>query len=120
MKETEDCEKGCYLLITYFHKKSSYTDNQGIILGYEFTLLSRIWNKKNIHPQIISIPYKEYIFGEFDLFEVKYHYYSIFISNEADKIEFEIKGNNFKVFMDVNEERKKPDVYIILIILLEI
>ena len=107
-RNTSNCEEGCNLLITYINEKN---DNQDIVVGYEFTLLSRIWNKKNIHPPIINIPYNEYIFGEFDLFEVKYHYYSIFITNETDKIDFEIKGNNFKVFMDVNEERKKPDVF---------
>lgn len=108
LSQTNDCDEGCNLLITYKHEINNSTDDQDIIVGYEFTLLPRIWSRQNIQPQLVNIPYNEYIFGQFDLTPVKCHYYSIFVSNETDIIGFEAKGKYFKVFME--EGQKKVDI----------
>ena len=108
LSQTSECDKGCYLLITYKHEINNSTDNQDIVVGYEFTLLPRIWSRQNIQPQLVNIPYNEYIFGQFDLTPVKCHYYSIFVSSETDIIGFEAKGKYFKVFME--EGQKKVDI----------
>jgi len=37
--DTEICDEGCYILISYYHEKFSTKNN--VIVGFEFTLLSR-------------------------------------------------------------------------------
>ena len=60
--QTEKCEKGCFLLITYYSNISKSLE----IKGTEFSILGRIWDKEELISQIINIPLNEYIFGDFD------------------------------------------------------
>ena len=61
--QTKDCEKGCYLLVTYDHQNISHYP----IVGFEFTLLARIWDEEDYtNTPIINIPFNEYIFGSFE------------------------------------------------------
>ena len=93
--ETNKCEDGCLLLIIYNYDKIYAQKN----LGFEFTLLTRIWNKNDwSDTNIVNIPNNEYIFGYFDKNIINHHYYSIFVPNETDKIYIEIKGKNFQFF----------------------
>jgi len=59
--QTEKCEKGCFLLITYYSNISKSLE----IKGTEFSILGRIWDKEELISQIINIPLNEYIFGDF-------------------------------------------------------
>ena len=89
-KETEICENGCYLLITYFSNiKLKNID------GAEYTLLTRIWDEDEFKTQIINIPLNEYIFGAIEplFYSINAHYYSIFIPEDSDII-FEFQGRN--------------------------
>ena len=87
--QTSFCEKGCYLLITYYSPKFNITTIKGI----EFTLLSKIWDKEEFVPQIVNIPLNEYIFGSFEYSSIIVHYYSIYIP-ENNTITIEIQGTN--------------------------
>ena len=87
---TEKCEKGCSLLITYYSNTSESLE----INGTEFSLLSRIWDKEELIPQIIDIPLNEYIFGSYDQTTINIHYYFIFIPYETDDIYIEMHGMN--------------------------
>ena len=87
---TEKCERGCFLLITYYSNISKSLK----INGTEYSLLSRIWEEEDFKSQIINIPLDEYIFGYFDKVSVNIHYYSIFIPYETDNIYIEIHGQN--------------------------
>ena len=102
-KDTFNCSKGCYILLTYI------SGNFGINylnIGYEFTLLSRSWSHSNYLPQIVDIPYNEYILGSFEKTSINtYHYYSIYIPNDAEKIIIQIEGNYIDCFY--GEGRKK-------------
>jgi len=58
----QNCDFGCYLLITYYSNISESLN----INGTEFSILSRIWDKEELKSQIINIPLNEYTFGIFD------------------------------------------------------
>ena len=88
--DTEKCETGCFLLISYYSRISQFLE----INGTEFSILSRIWNKEELKSQLINIPLNEYIFGYLDKTTVNIHYYSVFIPNETDTIYIEIHGMN--------------------------
>ena len=89
--ETEDCENGCYLLITYYSPKI----NMKYLDGIEYTLLARIWDEDEFKSQIVNIPLNEYVFGAIEpsFSSNNVHYYSVFIPEDNDII-FEFKGRN--------------------------
>ena len=60
---------GCYLLITYSH--DIYDLNPRV--GFEYTLLARIWDEEKIDSKIINIPFNEYIFGVFEEDSINYN-----------------------------------------------
>lgn len=99
---TSICQEGCYMFITYLHESIRYTEP---IVGYEYTLLVRVWDELDYSPPILNIPFNEYIFGSFDLELIDHHYYSIFIPKEAEKIIIQIEGNFIDGFF--GEGRKK-------------
>ena len=107
--KTKDCQEGCYLLITYHHE-IDYENNDKLIIGYEFTLLERVWNYEDWYlAPIINIPNNEYIFGYFEENFLNHHYYSIFVSDETDKIIVQIKSNYIQGFY--GEGKKRLNTY---------
>jgi hypothetical protein len=95
--QTENCEKGCYLLITFDHQENI---SHIPIVGFEFTLLARIWDVENyINTPIINIPFNEYIFGSFEQESINHHYYSLFVPDGTDKIIIQMEGNYFDGFI---------------------
>ena len=93
---TSDCKNinnKCYLLITYFGP-FDLSD----IIGTEYTLLTRIWDKYEFIPQIISIPLNEYVFGNFDEKSVNHHYYTVFIPEDSENIAIEIHGKGINTY----------------------
>ena len=94
--ETEICENGCYLLITYYSPEINLANIDGI----EYTLLARIWDEDEFKSQIINIPLNEYIFGAIEpsFYSINAHYYSIFIP-EDNNIIFEFQGKNIDALL---------------------
>ena len=106
-KNTEKCEKGCYLLISYEHNTFDTINNT--IIGFEFTLLTRIWDKNDwSKTNIINIPNNEYIFGYFEKNSINQHYYSILVLDESELI-IEIRGKKYKFFY--GEGKRKLNTY---------
>ena len=103
--QTYQCEEGCYLLITYY-SMISQTYNS---VGFEFTLFVKIWDDLDISPQIINIPFNEYIFGYFEEDSINHHYYSIFIPDNISQIIIQIEGNYIEGFM--GEDKRKLNTY---------
>ena len=104
---TQECDGGCYLLISYYHDTLGTINN--IIIGFEFTLLTRIWDKVDwSKTSIVNIPNNEYIFGYFEKNSINHHYYSILICNGTQLI-LEIKGKNYKFFY--GEGKTKLNTY---------
>ena len=103
--DTLNCFNGCYLLITYKQYKSEQQENDKSIVGYEFTILSRIWNYTDYISEIIDIPFNEFLIGCFEQDTTQNHYYSINIPNDADKIIIEIESNYLEFYYD--EGKKK-------------
>ena len=99
--QTDKCEKGCYLFITYKHYNNDY--NQ--IVGFEYTLLTRIWDEEEISPQIIDISFNEYIFGYFEDNSINHHYYSLYIPNDTESIIIQYEGKSIVGFIG-NGKRK--------------
>ena len=97
--DTDKCKKGCNLLITYVHENDKIENNDQDEIGYEFTLLVRVWDEMDLSPQIINIPFNEYIFGYFERDSINHHYYSIFIPNDTQKIIIQIVSNNIEGFI---------------------
>jgi len=91
--ECKNMNNNCYLLITYFGPFNFFN-----ITGTEYTLLTRIWDKFELIPQIVNIPLNEYVFGNFDEKSVNHHYYAVFIPEESDNITFEIHGNEINTY----------------------
>jgi hypothetical protein len=84
---TTDCKNinnKCYLLITYGYSGSS--NNLSNIIGTEYTLLTRIWDKFEFISDIVNIPLNEYVFGNLDEKSVNHHYYTIFIPEDSEDI----------------------------------
>ena len=96
--ETENCEDGCYLLITYFSRYLNNTIQK--IKGTEFSLLSRIVNQKDSSPQIVNIPLNEYIFGTLEELPINNHYYSVYIPDNTynTKTILEIHEYNIEIY----------------------
>ena len=88
--DTEICDKGCFLLITYYSTISKTLE----INGTEFSILTRAWNEDEFTSQITNIPLNEYIFSSFEETTVNTHYYSLFIPYETDNIYIEMHGIN--------------------------
>ena len=82
-KNTLNCTNVCYLLITYEQIKSK---EEFPLIVYEFTIISRTWNRADYISSIIDIPYNEYIIGCFGKGASREHYYSFYIPVEAEKI----------------------------------
>ena len=97
--DTSKCGNGgCYLLITYYNKNYDKKNNNNII-GYEYTILSRIWDYIEYSSQIVNIPFNEYILGTFDKGSITHHYYSIFIPNGTERIIIQFEGNYLDGFI---------------------
>ena len=98
---TNECEGGCYLLLTYYHEPFlwNYT------IGYEFTLLVKVWDDMDMRQQIINIPFNEYIFGYFEEDSINEHYYSIFLPNDIKELIVQIEGKNFDGFIGAGKKR---------------
>ena len=101
-EHTKDCKKGCYLILAYYNE--NYNKERPII-GYEYTLLSRIWDIDDYIPQIINIPFNEHIFGTFEENSFINHYYTIKIPKEIDEIIIQIESNYIEGF--IGEGKKK-------------
>ena len=99
--ETKECEKGCYLLITYTHNNFDFNET----IGSEFTLLARIWGKEEIDSEIINIPINEYIFGVFEKDSINHHYYSLSIPKNTESIAIQFEGNYIDGFIGEGEEK---------------
>jgi len=101
-RHTKNCTKGCYLFLTYYNKIENHTEP---IIGYEYTLLARIWDVEDFGPQIINIPFNEYIFGTFEENSFISHYYSVFIPQGIKQIIMQIDSNYVEGFF--GEGKKK-------------
>ena len=102
-KDTLICDKGCYILIVYYFNNCilDYID-----IGYEFTLLSRSWISSNFMPEIIDIPFNEYILGSFEKGSLNtHHYYCIDVPNNAEKIVIQFEGNFIEGFYEQGRKR---------------
>ena len=107
-EETDYCQGSCILLITYYH--NAFGKINDTIIGFEFTLLARIWDKNDwSDTNIVTIPNDEYIFGYFDKDIINHHYYSISVSNETSSICVEISGSDIDIFYD--EGKRKLNTY---------
>jgi hypothetical protein len=114
---TIDCKNlsnKCYLLITYGYSGSS--NNLYNIIGTEYTLLTRIWDKFEYISQIVNIPLNEYVFGNLDEKSVNHHYYTVFIPEDSEDITIEIHGNEIKSYAingikKINAISKKDGIY---------
>ena len=101
-KDTLKCFEGCYILITYEQIKcEGYYPK----IGYEFTLLSRSWNYSDYIPQIVDIPFNEYILGAFEKDSITHHYYAISIPDDAEKIIIQLEGNYIDGFYGEGRKR---------------
>ena len=101
-KDTLNCTKGCFILVTYEQKKS---EGNYPVIGYEFTILSRSWNYSDYISQIVDIPFNEYLIGSFEKDSIAHHYYSLSIPDEAETLIINMEGNYFDLF--IGEGRKK-------------
>ena len=103
--ETQQCEKGCYLFITYTHDNFGFDQT----FGSELTLLVRTWNKEDIFPQIINIPFNEYIFGVFEEDSINHHFYSLSIPENTEEIIIQFEGSYIEGF--IGEGKKKLNTF---------
>ena len=94
-------------MLTYYNKNDK---SQKPIIGYEYTLLVRIWDVDDYSPQIINIPFNEYIFGTFEENSFINHYYSIFIPQGTEEIIMQIDSNYVEGFF--GEGKKKLITFI--------
>jgi len=101
-EHTKNCKKGCYLFLTYYNENNK---SQKPIIGYEYTLLVRIWDVDDYSPQIINIPFNEYIFGTFEDNSFINHYYSIFIPKGIQEITIQMESKFIEGFF--GEGKKK-------------
>ena len=101
-EHTKDCKKGCYLLLIYYNENFN---KERPIIGYDYSLLVRIWDVDDYIPQIINIPFNEYIFGTFEENSFINHYYTIKIPNEIKEIIIQIDSNYIEGF--IGEGKKK-------------
>jgi len=106
---TKNCTKGCYLFLTYYNKNDKNDKSQSQIIGYEYTLLVRIWDVDDYRPQIINIPFNEYIFGTFEDNSFISHYYSFFIPKGTKELIMQIESKYVEGFF--GEGRKKLITY---------
>ena len=68
------------------------------VTGSEYTILTRVWDKFEIIPQIVNIPLNEYVFGNLEEKSVNHHYYAVFIPEDYEKISLEIHGYGLNIY----------------------
>ena len=95
--QNKNCKKGCYLFLTYKNENKN-TKKEDPIIGYEYTLLARIWDVEEFSPQIINFPFNEYIFGTFEDNSFINHYYSVFIPQGIEQMIIQIESNFIEGF----------------------
>ena len=96
--DTSICGNGCYLLLAFYHEINNDID-KNFTIGYEYTILVRVWDYLKNNSQIINIPFNEYIIGTFSQGSIIEHDYSIFIPNDTDKILIQLDGNYLDGFI---------------------
>ena len=103
--QTNDCDDGCYILITYYSHLLNSKNKTQYIIGTEFTLLTRVWDEEEYKSQIINIPLNEYIFGDFENVKrsINNHYYTVFIPENTTNISIEMHTNNYYIFAYAKE-----------------
>ena len=104
--QNKDCKKGCYLFLTYKNdNKNKNTKKKEPIIGYEYTLLARIWDVEEFSPQIIHFPFNEYIFGTFEDNSFINHYYSVFIPQGIEQMIIQIESNFIEGFFGYGKKK---------------
>ena len=98
---TEQCEKGCYLFLRYSHDNYNFNSR----VGFEYTLLTRIWDEEKIDSQIINIPFNEYIFGVFEEDSINHHYYTLSIPENTKLIIIQFEGNHIEGFTGFRKKK---------------
>ena len=91
---TQECDNGCYLLISYYSNNSNYLN----LIGSEFSLLNRFLDKEETKCKILNIPLNEYIFSTIKNGSFNVHYYSVYIPEDTKDISIEIQGENILAF----------------------
>ena len=100
--QTEQCEEGCYLFIIFSHDDYDYTPT----VAFEYTLLVRIWDEEEMSPQIINIPFNEYIFGTFEEEDLyNHHYYSLNIPKDLEEIIIQFEGDYIEGFIGIGKRK---------------
>ena len=99
--QTEQCEKGCYLFLRYSHDNYNFNSR----VGFEYTLLTRIWDEEKIDSQIINIPFNEYIFGVFEEDSINHHYYTLSIPENTKLIIIQFEGNHIEGFTGFGKKK---------------
>ena len=100
--QTEQCEEGCYLFIIFSHDDYDYTNT----VAFEYTLLARIWDEEEMSPQIINIPFNEYIFGTFEEEDLyNHHYYSLNIPKDLEEIIIQFDGDYIEGFIGIGKRK---------------
>ena len=104
--QTDKCEDGCYLLITYYSIYFGDEKHNKKIIGTEFTLLSILLEEENeIKSQIVNIPFNEHIYGLIDSSSHNIHYYSIFIPEKTNNIKVDFPLSHISIYIYEGIER---------------
>jgi len=106
-EDTKNCKKGCYLFLTYYNQNENHTKP---IIGYEYTLLVRIWDVDDYRPQIINLPFNEYIFGTFEDNSFISHYYSFSIPQGTEEIIMQIESKFVEGFIGEGKKKLIPNL----------
>ena len=106
--DTSDCVKGCYLLITVVHNDTLCNphddNNDSRYFGYDISVFTESNSISEI-PRIVDLPLEKYVLGSTSGTENS-NYYMITIPYDAEKVIFDIQGENLLIFISIYKSIK--------------
>ena len=113
-KDTEDCDEGCYVLITIISNLDLPATEYIEEIPFRISINPRIMKTgSNVESPKVKISVNEFIIGDiiFGLSEKrKYDYYSVNLTFESDYVMFDFQADSPNLLVNVGEERPTLEI----------
>ena len=104
----DDCEKGCYLLLSVFSDVKGYDLSFDRYYAYSLIVHSSPNNRNYNDVPIIKIPVDEYIIGAVEpssQHNRMFNFYSVWLNYDADQVIIDFQSDAAGIFINVGEGR---------------
>ena len=108
-KDTESCNKGCYILISIIRDNKYYELNEDETISLRFSINPRIINAEftKIESPKVRIDVNEFVIGNilYDPLEIKYDYYTVILPFDSEYLFIDWQAYNPCLIMNIGTEK---------------